>query len=108
MHLDGVGRKIYMKKNLFDVMYEGQFKDNELNGFGRKMKAYMNGDIISYIGHWKNGKKHGYGVQTYSSGQIRAGLYQNGNFCKRNEDVNSYDIVKDPISKPFCHLYPMQ
>ena len=88
-------------------MYEGQFKDNELDGFGRKMKVYMNSDILSYIGHWKNGKKHGYGVQTYSHGEVRAGLFEDGKYCKSKQDVKSYNPETDPIAKPFSHLYPM-
>ena len=64
MILDGIGRKISLRKIRDDskkffqsgsCVEEGQFKDDELEGFGRV--SFGNGDQL--VGWFLNGKLHG-------------------------------------------------
>ena len=73
--LNGIGRQITNRKNLYDEVNEGQFKDGLLDGFGRSMRLYTNGELLSHIGHYKSGRKHGYGVITYPNGVVMQGLF---------------------------------
>ena len=50
-----------------------------MNGFGRWIKI-QNKDSSYYIGNWHKGKFHGYGKFKTNNGNIKEGLWENGNF----------------------------
>ena len=84
--LQGIGRKIriwsYSKEPLTYKrlsIWEGQFKNNEMNGFGRWIKVW-NQESSYYIGNWHRGKFHGYGKMKYYNGKVKEGLWESGNF----------------------------
>jgi hypothetical protein len=55
------------------IVYEGEFKDGELNGKG---KSNHYGD--EYSGDFKNSVKHGYGILKYKNGDIKEGNWEWG------------------------------
>ena len=54
-------------------MYEGEFRDDELNGPG---KLYYP-DGKRFEGHWKNGQKNGKGAYIFPNGQMFVNLMYN-------------------------------
>jgi len=64
----------------YDLIWEGQFVNNEIEGFARSMTFYKNGDHCSYWGHWKNGLHHGYGRVRFTNGETKEGFFENGKY----------------------------
>lgn len=65
--LQGIGREVY------DFVYEGQFKDNVYHGWGR----YINHHGV-YWGNFENGMRHGKGKFLANNGQSQDGNWNNG------------------------------
>ena len=42
------------------------------------MTYYSNGEFLTYIGYFEGSKRHGFGIMTYSSGEVREGLFEYG------------------------------
>ena len=59
----GIGRNICKEKGE-EQIFEGMFKNGQMNGFGRMF--YANGDV--YMGEFKDHKLHGKGEYLYYYG----------------------------------------
>lgn len=67
--LQGLGREVY------DHIYEGQFKDNLYHGWGR----FIN-HLGVYWGFWERGMRHGKGKFLANNGGVQEGNWNNGAF----------------------------
>ena len=87
-------------------IYEGHFKDNELNGFGKFYNDdgdHYEGNFVNwersgkgtnwyepeskkfkYVGDWKDDEPHGVGTLYYRDGRIEHGVFEKGTFVKEN------------------------
>ena len=67
--------------------------NNKKTGFGTC--NYANGNI--YVGEWKDGNSHGQGTFTTTDGQVREGLFENGEYIQEvlDSNLNLEDIISD-------------
>lgn len=70
----GVFFKTQSKKEEFDELYRGQWKNGASHGFGGKQYSLGNGETIFYFGEFKNGKMDGQG------------------YCRVNSKKGSYNL----------------
>ena len=105
--LYGVGKKIRISQLPDEHQYnyariyiwEGQFKNDELNGFGRWIIISRHGYFACYTGHWKNGLRHGYGKIIFSNGNVKEGLFQNDEYCPEEDKIVAYDPKSNKVAK---------
>jgi hypothetical protein len=59
--------------------YEGFFARDRRQGYGIYTSPDPNSDqLITYSGSWLNGKQHGYGCTYNSTGQVKYGVWKDG------------------------------
>ena len=82
-------------------IWEGQFKDDQLDGFGRWIKVYMDGEHACYLGHWKEQLRHGWGKLIYSACPIMQyeGLWEQDHIQLQRSEITDYDPETDPIAE---------
>ena len=90
--LCGKGRIMFKNEG---HVYEGEFKNNDINGYGTF--KWKNGD--SYTGYMSNGKMHGKGKYTYNNGVIYEGIYNNGVKQGKGKIYNTNGVTSSEIQK---------
>jgi hypothetical protein len=79
-HIEGQmnskGRITGVGKEINNIIYEGQLRDDVYHGFGRYI--YSNGNY--YIGNWADGKRCGKGKLVDTSGKVYDGMWKNSTF----------------------------
>lgn len=79
-HIEGQinskGRVTGVGKEINNIIYEGQLRDDVYHGFGRYI--YSNGNY--YIGNWADGKRCGKGKLVDTSGKIYEGMWKNSTY----------------------------
>jgi hypothetical protein len=100
MHiLHGYGREVSLWPAVDDV-YEGQFKDGELDGFGRHMTLHDNGDYECHTGFWKEGERNGYiKILKCNFGQVSTeeGIYEKDEFKPDIDIMDWYDEEQNTL-----------
>lgn len=79
-HIEGQvnskGRVTGVGKEINNIIYEGQLRDDVYHGYGRYI--YSNGNY--YIGMWENGKRCGKGKLVDTSGKVYEGMWKNSTY----------------------------
>jgi hypothetical protein len=68
------------------------------------MALYNNGYSAKYIGFWKDSMFHGYGKLSYSTGDMREGLFEYDNYRENRLDIKSYNPDQDKMAR-HCEFY---
>ena len=62
------------------LKYVGGWKFHKKHGQGTETRA----DGSKYVVGWKDGNRHGQGTLSFSSGEVRSGLWRNDYFVGKN------------------------
>ena len=74
--MNSKGRITGVGKEINNIIYEGQLRDDIYHGYGRYI--YTNGSY--YTGNWTDGKRQGYGKLNDISGKVYEGIWKNNTF----------------------------
>ena len=74
--MNSKGRVTGVGKEINNIIYEGQLRDDVYHGFGRYI--YSNGNY--YIGNWVDGKRCGQGKLVTTEGKIYEGIWKNSSY----------------------------
>ena len=80
------------------IVWEGQFKNDNLEGFGRYIKITLEGIKTTIIGFFKDGMPHGYCKKQLEL-DAQEGLFENNEYVKKKEMIKSYDVENDVIAR---------
>jgi len=62
------------------------------------MTVYNNGYSGKYIGFWKDSMFHGYGRLSYSTGDMREGIFECDNLKEDIKEIKTFDPKSDMIA----------
>lgn len=74
----GLSQETYSDDELSEVIYDGEWSDNNYNGNGKETCNYANGDVKVYEGNWIDGKLNGKGTfkGTYIDDDVAEATYE--------------------------------
>ncbi len=82
--LNGWGtRRVFDENGIPYGVYDGEFKNGDKHGWGTQTIYNDKGELLgTYIGNFRNNQEHGWGLRVFGEDMVQQGEFINGDFQK--------------------------